>query len=102
MEESVQMLVQGIKCDNPDCDFIDMDVKMEDYPKWVNKPCPKCNSNLLTENDYAIVKYLSSLKDLINVNVPIEQTGENKKVSIQFELNGTGELKISEPLSLHK
>jgi predicted nucleic-acid-binding Zn-ribbon protein len=39
----------GIKCDN--CDYR-IEIPFSEYPKWVNKSCPKCGENLLTERDY--------------------------------------------------
>lgn len=42
MAKAIVTHIQGIKCDNKDCDFKDMSVSYEDYPKWINKPCPKC------------------------------------------------------------
>lgn len=42
----------GIVCDNESCDYEAMGVTFEQYPEWVNKPCPKCGDNLLTEEDY--------------------------------------------------
>jgi hypothetical protein len=44
--------ISGIKCDNPLCDYIDASVKFEEYADWVNKSCPKCGENLLTQEDY--------------------------------------------------
>ena len=52
MAKAAELIVKGIKCDNPKCDFVDMSVKFEDYKDWVNKPCPKCGANLLTEIDF--------------------------------------------------
>ena len=45
-------LFYGIKCDNTKCDYIDLSVKFEEYPKWIDKPCPKCGTNLLTQEQY--------------------------------------------------
>ena len=42
--------VYGIKCDA--CDYNDMSVPYDDYPSYINKPCPVCGENLLTEKDY--------------------------------------------------
>jgi hypothetical protein len=44
--------VGGIKCDNINCDYRNDTIPFSDYAKWVNKPCPKCGENLLTERDY--------------------------------------------------
>ena len=42
----------GIGCDNKFCDFVDANVTVKGLKDWLNKPCPKCGSNLLTEEDY--------------------------------------------------
>lgn len=51
--DAVEVYVRGIKCDNSTCGFKDDTVKFEEYEQWLNKPCPKCGANLLTEEDYA-------------------------------------------------
>jgi hypothetical protein len=48
--------ITGIKCDNPKCDFVDKSVTSDDYELWLNKPCPKCGENLLTEDDFMLAK----------------------------------------------
>jgi inhibitor of KinA sporulation pathway (predicted exonuclease) len=57
--KAVDCTVTGIKCDN--CDYRDDSVPFEDYQKYLNKECPKCKSNLLTQSDFdlcnKIVKY---------------------------------------------
>lgn len=42
--------ISGIKCDN--CSYKDYSVKFEEYPSYINKPCPICSHNLLTQKDY--------------------------------------------------
>lgn len=46
------MEIKGIKCDNKNCNYENDDVKFEEYPSYINKPCPVCGSNLLTQIDY--------------------------------------------------
>lgn len=58
MNDAIEMNIRGIQCDNPKCDFRDMNVKYEDHESWLNKPCPKCGENLLTEKDYKSCKRL--------------------------------------------
>lgn len=64
--EHVQLNISGIQCDNENCDYREMDVKLEDYPQWLNKPCPKCGENLLTEDDYNETLDLMKKTELIN------------------------------------
>ena len=58
--------IGGIKCDNPNCDYRNESVPVEDYKNWLNKPCPICGSNLLTKKDYKSVKRLLSTIKIIN------------------------------------
>ena len=71
-----------IKCDNPECDYRDDSVKYEDYPNWLNKPCPKCGQNLLTKEDYKVCRFLVKLSNLYN-KLPF--SGKEKKAKIKFK-----------------
>ena len=62
----IQPLSEGLICDNPNCDFEDMSIKFSDYKNWINKPCPKCGDNLLTEEDYNEATKLINTVNLIN------------------------------------
>jgi hypothetical protein len=58
--------ISGIQCDTPGCDYRDMEVLFEDYPKWVNKPCPKCGANLLTQECYDECVAMVQTVEIIN------------------------------------
>jgi len=53
------LTINGIKCDNPKCDYENTTIQLQEYKNWINKTCPKCNTLLLTENDYNIFKLLT-------------------------------------------
>ena len=100
---SLKINIGGIKCDNKECDFTEMSVLFEDYDKWLNKPCPKCGCNLLTQQDFDTTKTLMDITRMINE--VIEEDGEENieegelfKMSVNF--NGTGKVVFSdiEPL----
>lgn len=91
----LKMNVGGIKCDNKDCDFKDMEVLFRDYDKWLNKPCPKCGSNLLTRKDFNNTKLLVDLTTLLKDILPESEDGEEMfKMSANFD--GTGKVVFSE------
>ena len=56
----------GLKCDNPNCDWKDTTITVEDYPNWINKPCPKCGENVLTEEDYKLIMTLSGAFEFLS------------------------------------
>ena len=93
MKDAIRMDVKGIKCDNPNCDFMDMSVKFEDYESWLNKPCPKCGSNLLTDKDYFMTKTLYNLSNALNKIFPQREDNE-EDVCISVEMNGTDKVKF--------
>ncbi len=86
MGNNLDMQIRGIKCDNPNCDFVDMTVRFENYEQWLNKPCPKCGANLLTEKDYNTCKMMMKIAGFFN-KLP---TLPGKKVYKQVSLNGEG------------
>jgi hypothetical protein len=94
MEQAVQFNVMGIKCDTPTCDYNDPSVKVEDYKDWVNKPCPKCGGNLLTEQDYATVQLMMQITAFANQHLPAPDPNE-KKVRLAVELDGSGTPKLT-------
>jgi hypothetical protein len=51
-EERIQLTCSGLKCDNESCDYENPTIKVEDYKEWIDKPCPKCGENLLTQEDF--------------------------------------------------
>ena len=100
MEQAVQLNIGGIKCDNEACDYRDDSVKVETYPEWVNKPCPKCSANLLTEADYQNVVMMLEIAKMMNSLTPeqlkalgAEDQGD-EIVEMSVEMNGTGEMKF--------
>ena len=86
--------ISGIKCDNINCDFKDDTVRFEDYDQYLNKPCPKCGSNLLTEADLRTTKIL-----VLVFNNPITKFINwvllklgGKQYNGQIEMNGSGRI----------
>lgn len=56
----------GLKCDKPGCGYRNEDIPVKEYPEWINKPCPLCGSNLLTEADYKSFMRVLSVINFIN------------------------------------
>ena len=83
--------ISGIKCDS--CDYKDANVCMEDYDKWLNRPCPVCGNNLLTEPDYELVQQLTLFVETQNRNMPANNTNE-PMLTATLEMNGSGSIEI--------
>lgn len=91
MENAVELNIKGIKCDNPECDFKDDNVKFEDYEQWINKPCPKCGLNLLTQEDFDNTKMIIDIVSMANKVFPKRKEDE-KIVTANIEMDGTGKV----------
>jgi len=64
-EERVGVKISGLTCDNTACDYQN-DVPFEEYENWLNKPCPKCGENLLTQDDLDTTLALNALVKMFN------------------------------------
>lgn len=71
-----------IVCDNEICDFIEYTDSI-DPNKWINKPCPKCNQNLMTQRDYDMqIKFEESMKLIENLST--DQLKNLEELGIQM------------------
>lgn len=89
--------VYGIKCDNPDCVYKNMDVKYEEYSQWLNKKCPDCGENLLTEEDLESTKQLIEMVKIANqiakdAGLDDLELPKTPKIALPIEMNGTGKV----------
>lgn len=89
MKNAMELKIKGIKCDR--CDYKNENVRFEEYEKWLNKPCPKCRANLLTQEDLFSVKTLVNLTNIFNEILP-KPEDDKEKVTMNVEMNGTGKI----------
>ena len=89
MQNAIDINITGIKCDA--CDYKKEGVKFEDYPEYLNKPCPQCGANLLTQEDLDSVKGLLAFAGLVNAITP-EPTAGDMKAEGNVEMDGTGKM----------
>lgn len=88
--------IRGIKCDNHECDFIDVDVTYKDYSQYLNKPCPKCGENLLTDHDYNLCKRLSRFTLILSVlgwpihvgAILVSKKYRNQQYNVAYKITG--------------
>lgn len=87
--KQITVEIKGIKCDA--CEYKDMSVRFEEYGEWLNKPCPECSANLLTQADYNNALLLARFADAAGDILP-ETNSSNKPVIISVETDGTGDM----------
>lgn len=99
--KAIETNIYGIKCDNPNCDYQDMTVKYEDYPSLLNKPCPECGDNLLTQEDFDRTETLVHNIEMVNkfyekYGLLDDVSPDEPRVVVPVEMNGTGSIKLGE------
>lgn len=93
---AVPFQFQGLKCDNPECDYQDKTIPVENFIAWVNRPCPKCGSNLLTQADYENVQTLLYLGQMMLDHNEIQSAQDGDSVlSIHIDMDGSGKMSYS-------
>jgi hypothetical protein len=99
MPDIISMNIVGIKCDH--CTWHDNSVRFEDYNAWLNKPCPVCGHNLLTEIDLKTAKKMLVVTRFINRYFGWMAYFLPKDVyRSEIHMNGTGEIKVGEPVKI--
>ena len=95
--------VHGIKCDNKECDYSNMNVHRREYKSWINQPCPECGENLLTQKDYEAVVRIEKIMNnpLVKVISFLDKAlGKvffwSKPVEVEMKMNGTGKISINQ------
>jgi len=86
---NIEITDTGLVCDNPNCDWKDETITFDIYHEWLNKPCPKCGENVLTEEDFLNAENLHSTINFIN------SLSEEQLEILSKEING-GEIVNSE------
>lgn len=80
---NIELISHGLKCDNPNCDWVDQTIQQDDYSEWINAKCPKCNENVLTLEDYENAMALKEVANLINSFTPEELHEMTKGVDVE-------------------
>lgn len=93
LANALSIKIQGINCDAPTCDFRDGTVRYEDFEKWLNKPCPKCGANLLTDADLRSTRKLLQFVRLANRLLPRAKRGESL-ARVAIAMDGSGRVSI--------
>lgn len=65
-KEQIEVQQQGLKCDATDCDYTYVFNETDTYTAYLNKPCPECGANLLTQEDHDTMMQIMALMEYAN------------------------------------
>lgn len=113
MNEETNLEIQGsgLQCDNPSCDWTDKTITVETFKDWLNRPCPKCGQNLLTEEDFRNAETFRLAAEFINTlskedlkelseSIGDEQLEELKDTPMFKDATGLDNLKKDENVTM--
>lgn len=63
-QPTTKSAICAMTCDNPLCRYENPNVGLNEYHHYLNKPCPACGEELLTEEDHAQIQALLSILDI--------------------------------------
>ena len=86
--------IHGLKCDNPECGFVDSTIQRKDYPSYIDFPCPKCGQSLLTQADFDAVVVLERIEK--NPIVKFINLFSKKRYLIDFHGKGFENIEVTE------
>lgn len=66
---AIKLSIQGLKCDAPNCGYVDDQVTLTKsvIAENINRPCPKCAANLLTAADAKTTRVMIDVCHAINI-----------------------------------
>jgi hypothetical protein len=79
---NIGFAISGINCDH--CEYKNDDVAFEEYPSWLNKPCPDCGATLLTEQHMVEIEAMMTAGAAANALSPedlLEMAGHIESLS---------------------
>lgn len=82
----------GLKCDNPNCDWRNDDIKVEEYENYINYYCPKCGCNVFTVKAYKSFRTVLKLVKILNFILPKRKVSSNNLVTAKCEFKGDGKI----------
>lgn len=82
MSKNIEIQETGLQCDNTSCDWKDETINYDTYKDWLNKPCPKCGENVLTEQDYKNAEAIRLSIEIVNSLSPEQLEELNKSLGI--------------------
>jgi hypothetical protein len=80
--DNIAFVISGINCDH--CEYKNDAVMFEEYPDWLNKPCPDCGAILLTDQHMVEIEAMMTAGAAANALSPeylVEMAGHIESLS---------------------
>ncbi len=88
-----------VNCDNESCNY-SCEVQQNEITSWINKPCPDCNENLFTYDDYektmAMIELASDLETLTTVHRVPTHDSQGDPIQLRMSCDREGKVLITD------
>ncbi len=94
-EKFMNAHISGLKCDNPNCNWADPSIQLNEYPDWVGRGCPLCGEVVLTNEAWQTVQKIICIENAVNrfsgLLTPSSKNGQ-AKVGVRLTLDKKGKI----------
>lgn len=93
-KNKVEITHGGLICDNPECNWEDKTIPLNEYETYIDCPCPDCGDNILTQHDYNNILMLVDIVDQVNNSDEELEDGDvlgsyDDYISVRVNTHGT-------------
>lgn len=81
-EKAIKIKASNIRCDAEGCNYISGPVTVQAAIQYINKPCPRCGSNLLTATDYWLMRGFLLLVGIFNKIITVKTDKQIQKAEV--------------------
>lgn len=86
--------IAGLKCDNPNCDYVNSDIQFEQYEQYIDCPCPNCGKSLLTPQAYKMCVAMKSMGNFITQLTGGIKRKDSDEYKIPLDMDENGNIKL--------
>jgi phage FluMu protein Com len=91
--KNIQYVLNGLRCDQ--CNWVDENIPLDDFDKWLDKPCPKCGAIVLTHEQLGHLYMMLEIADVMNqLDIPIDPNEPMAEMNLLIDSSANIKLNI--------
>ena len=90
--KNIQYELNGLECDK--CDWKDESIPLDDFEKWLDKPCPKCGAVVLTHEQLGQLNMMIEIADVLN-QLDMDIDPNDPMMDMNIKIDGSANIKLN-------
>jgi len=87
--------INGLQCD--ECGWEDKTIPLDDFDKWLDKPCPSCGATVITHEQLGHLIMMVEIADVMNqLDIPIDPNDPMVEMNVKIKDTNDIELEIKD------